>query len=226
MLKRFFLVFVLVFVLSESVFSQNIFTDGVFSGVDFKHQRGDIYLGVNIGMGFTPNFFRALPLGSSFPEGNYALTFDLGLSYDYYQIEWLSFNAGLIGHFGMYVFLDQDLTLRSNTGFTDIASTPLSLTIPLSAHINIPYLDFLYTGIGVSLNIPLVTLFDSDDPEDSRRDMTGDVFLGIPIDLGFDFIPPDSGGMRFFFRVTPEFHRSGTVVPIGFMWQAANFKIR
>ena len=219
MAKRFFLAFFLVFVLAGSVFSAEL----------FKHQRGDMYAGINLGIGFTSNLFNVFSAGDSFPRGNYALTLDLGLSYGYYQTEWLSFNAGLLAHFGMYAFLRQDLQLKANTGFTDIAAVPVSLTIPFSAHINIPYVSFLYAGIGMSLNIPVISLLNSnnDDPEDPRQpDMSGDVFLGLPIDLGFDLMPEDVGGMRFFFRITPEFHRNGTVVPIGFVWQIFNLKIR
>jgi hypothetical protein len=217
MTKRYFFGVFLVFVLAGTAFSAE----------QFKHQRGDMYAGVNIGMGFTPSLFGVFSVDDSFPKGDYALTFDLGLSYDYYQTEWLSFNAGLTAHFGMYAFLTQDLPLRQNTAFTDIAATPLSLSIPLSAHINIPYVNFLYAGIGVSLNIPMVSLLNGDDPDDIRQpDMSGDVFLGMPIDIGFDLMPEDSGGMRFFFRIRPEFHRNGTVAPIGFIWQAFNLKIR
>jgi len=216
MAKRIILAFFLVFVLTGSVFSAE----------QFKHQRGDMYAGINLGMGFTPSLFNVFSVGNSFPKGNYALTFDAGLSYDYYQTGWLSFSAGLSTHFGMYAFLTQDLPLRQNAGFFGIASTPVSLAIPLSAHINIPYVSFLYAGIGMSLNIPLVSILKSDDPDDIRQPEMNDVFLGMPIDIGFDLMPTDSGGMRFFFRLTPEFHRSGTVMPIGFVWQVFNLKIR
>ena len=185
-----------------------------------------MYAGINVGMGFSPSFFNAFPAGNSYPKGDYALTFDLGLSYDYYQIGWLSFSAGLSAHFGMYRFLNEDLHLRPNTGFLDIAAAPLSLTIPLSAHINIPYVSFLYAGIGVSLNIPMILLFDNGDTYNLGQQNL-DVFLGIPIDIGFDLMPVESGGMRFFFRITPEIHGSGTVVPVvGFVWQVFNLKIR
>ena len=213
MVKKFFLVFVFALVLSGSVFST----------AQFKHQRGDMFVGFDLGMGFTPSLFSILPATNSFAKGNYALTFDLGINYNYYQTEWLSFSAGLTGHFRIYAFLSEDLRdLGPNVGFMDIAETPLCLTIPLSAHINIPYINFLYAGIGVNLNIPMIYLSDSLLPEGLRED----VFLSMPIDIGFDFFPADSGGMRFFFRITPEFHRSGTVVPIGFVWQAFNIKIR
>ena len=215
MAKRFFLGFILILVL----------TGVVFSAEQFKHQRGDMYVAFNPGMGFTPNLFGVISVGDYFPGGNYALTFDLGLSYDFYQTGWLSFGAGLSAHFGMYTFLRQYLPVRANTGFFDIAAAPLALTIPLSAHINIPYVSFLYAGVGMSINIPLVSLLYSEDP-DSIRQYEEDVFLGIPIDIGFDLMPEGSGGMRIFFRITPEFHVSGTVVPIGFVWQVFNLKIR
>jgi hypothetical protein len=47
----------------------------------------------------------------------------------------------------------------------------------------------------------------------------------LPIDFGFDFIKAGKGGSRFFFRVTPEFHKNGTTIPIGFIWQIYNWKI-
>ncbi|MDR1803334.1 MAG: hypothetical protein LBQ94_06965 [Treponema sp.] len=215
MAKRFFLGFILILALTGSVFSAEL----------FKHQRGDMYVGANLGMGFTPNLFNVISVNNTFPRGNYALTFDLGLSYGYYQTEWLSFSAGLLAHFGMYAFLPNRLQVGSNTGFFDIAAAPLALTIPLSAHINIPYVSFLYAGVGMSLNIPMVSLLNSDDPDDPRQ-REENVFLGIPIDVGFDLMPEGSGGMRIFFRITPEFHASGTVMPIGFVWQVFNLKIR
>jgi len=220
MAKRFFLVFTLtVFIL---IF---VLTGSVFSAEQPRHQRGDMYAGLNLGVGFTPSLFNTISVGDSFPRGTYALTFDLGMSYDYYQTGWLSFSAGLSAHFGMYAFLPSPMQVGPNVGFQDIAAIPASLTIPLSAHINVPYLDFLYAGIGVSLNVPVFSLLASDDPE-SIRQLEEDVFLGMPIDIGFDLMSEDSGGMRIFFRITPEIHRNGTVVPIGFVWQIFNLKIR
>jgi hypothetical protein len=53
----------------------------------------------------------------------------------------------------------------------------------------------------------------------------GDFFVGLPIDIGFDSVKPGRGGGRFFFRITPEFHKKGVAVPIGFIWQIYNWKI-
>jgi hypothetical protein len=57
-------------------------------------------------------------------------------------------------------------------------------------------------------------------------DTKGDFFVGLPIDIGFDLVKPGRGGGRFFFRITPEFHEKGTVLPIGFIWQMYNWKIK
>jgi hypothetical protein len=52
-----------------------------------------------------------------------------------------------------------------------------------------------------------------------------DVFLSLPIDIGFDFIRPGRGGPRVFFRITPTFHKGGIIVPVGLMWQIYNWKV-
>jgi hypothetical protein len=85
----------------------------------------------------------------------------------------------------------------------------------------VPKLEWLYTGIGLNLNIPILGMFDSLTGENTK----GDFFIGLPIDLGFDFIKAGRGGGRFFFRITPEFHENGTTLPIGFIWQIYNWKI-
>ncbi|MDR2343387.1 MAG: hypothetical protein LBD86_02500, partial [Spirochaetaceae bacterium] len=120
-----------------------------------KHQPFDMLLGLNSGFGLTPNigdFFNAATEGSM-PKGNYAPTFDFGLSYDFYIFHWLSFNTGLLMHPDIYLILDQDF--KGIKSSTDIASAPLCLTVPLAAHVNVPKVEWLYAGIGLSLNIPL-----------------------------------------------------------------------
>jgi len=107
------------------------------------------------------------------------------------------------------------------------------LTIPFAAHVNIPYVEWLYTGIGLNINIPLFGMLDStiNDSGGPKISTKGKTFVGLPIDLGFDFVKPGRGGARFFFRVTPEFHKVDGVdktfvtVPIGFAWQIWNWKV-
>jgi hypothetical protein len=127
--------------------------------------------------------------------------------------------AGLLLHPDVYIILDQELSNISS--FTDIAASPLCLTIPLAAHVNIPNAEWLYAGIGLSLNIPVTGMFDGLAEVDTK----GKFFAGLPIDVGFDFVKPGKGGGRFFFRITPEFHEKGIAVPIGFIWQIYNWKI-
>jgi hypothetical protein len=200
----------------------SVLARGIFAQEDIhKHQSFDMLLGLNSGIGITPNMgelFSSLN-NSRIPSGNYALAYDFGLTYDFYLFNWLSFNTGLLLHPDVYLVLDQDLENVDN--FTDIAATPLCLTIPLAAHINVPKVEWLYAGIGLNLNIPISGIFDGLAGIDTK----GDFFAGLPIDIGFDFVKPGRGGGRFFFRITPEFHENGTAVPIGFIWQIYNWKL-
>jgi hypothetical protein len=187
-----------------------------------KHQPFDMLIGLNFGLGITPNvgeIFDSIS-SSKLPSGNYAIVSDFGLTYDFYLYSWLSFNTGLLLHPDIYIILDQDL--GGIDSFTDIASSPLCLTIPFAAHINVPVLEWLYAGIGLNLNIPLSGMLDG---AVGTTDTKGDFFIGLPIDIGFDFVKPGKGGGRFFFRITPEFHEKGVTVPIGFIWQVYNWKI-
>jgi hypothetical protein len=185
-----------------------------------KHKPSDMLLGLNFGLGLTSNigdFFTTS--GGSMPKGNYAFTFDFGLTYDFYLFNWLSFNTGLLLHPDIYLILDQKL--EEVGSFSDIASSPLCLTIPLASHVNVPKVEWLYAGIGLNLNIPITGMLDGSFGADTK----GDFFIGLPIDIGFDFIRVGKGGGRFFFRIAPEFHKKGTVVPVGFIWQIWNWKI-
>jgi hypothetical protein len=180
-------------------------------------------LGLNTGFGITLNIGDVLSIrDGTIPKGNYALVFDFGLSYDFYLFYWLSFNTGLLWHPDIYVLLDQDFNNDSIDSFTDIAATPLCLTIPLAAHVNIPKVEWLYAGVGLNLNIPIYGMLDE---VAAGVDTKGAFFVGLPIDIGFDFVKPGKGGGRFFFRITPEFHEKGTTVPIGFIWQIYNWRI-
>lgn len=218
MAKKGLLILVLAGVLAAGIFAQE---EGEKSAAVHKHQPFDMLLGLNYGAGITPDIGDLFSVisDSRIPKGNYALVFDLGLTYDFYLFSWLSFNTGLLLHPDIYLVLDQDL--NGIDSFTDVAASPLCLTIPFAAHINIPVVEWLYAGIGLNLNIPVSGIFDGLAGIDTK----GDFFVGLPIDVGFDFVRPGRGGMRFFFRVTPEFHKKGTAVPIGFMWQIYNWKI-
>ncbi len=203
------------------------------------HQPFDVLVGLNSGLGITPSFFELIgsfTSGSgSIPVSNYALTFDLGLTADFYLFPWLSFNTGLLLHPDFYILLEKDFAV----------GLPVCLTIPIGVHINVPYVEWLYAGIGLNLNIPLFSPMDNltdlipDMANDLLKEYTGidiknlkgDFFVGLPIDIGFDTFKnkkpgEKKGGGRFFFRITPEFHKNGmTTVPIGFMWQIWNWNV-
>jgi hypothetical protein len=206
MSKKGMLVLILAAVLAGSVFAQ----EGTGT---HKHQSFDMVLGLNMGFGITPNIGKV----TSLEEGNYAITTDIGLNYDFYLFNWLSFNTGAVLHSDVYLLLDQDLSTAQK--FTDIASTPICLTLPLTAHINVPWIEWLYVGAGLNLNIPIASLLNN------FPDSKGDFFVSLPIDIGFDFMKAGGNGGRFIFRISPEFHERGTTVPVGFVWQLHNWKI-
>lgn len=215
MAKKSLLVLVLVSVFTAGIFGQG---EAEKTEVVHKHQPFDMLVGINLGFGITPNLGGLLG-SNGIEEGSYAIAFDFGATYDFYLFNWLSFNSGLFLHPDIYLCIEKNL--EGVTDFTDIASSPLCLTIPFMAHINIPKVEWLYAGIGINLNIPIAGLFDGLTGVDTK----GDFFVGLPIDIGFDFIKPGKGGSRLIIRITPEFHKTGTAVPIGLMWQIYNFKV-
>jgi len=218
-MKNKLLILVLVVFITGGLFSQEADSDEVH-----KYEPFDMLIGLNMGFGFTPNIFSVL--SGDISKGNYGLVFDFGLTYDFYLYNWLSFNSGLILHPGIYVFAATEL--KNVDSFTDFAATPLCLTIPLMAHVNVPYVEWLYAGIGLTLNFPITSMLDQAAGTagmDLKVDTKGKFFVGVPIDIGFDWIKPGKGGKRFFFRIMPEFHDGGTVVPIGLIWQVWNWKI-
>jgi len=118
-----------------------VITGGLFSQEEHKHQPLDVLLGLNFGLGITPNIGQLF--SKNIPKGNYALTFDFGLTGDFYLNNWLSFNTGLLLHPDIYLTLSQGVEVDD---FRDISAAPLCLTIPIAAHINIPKAEWLYMG--------------------------------------------------------------------------------
>jgi hypothetical protein len=206
--KKIFLVLIIAMILAGNVFA---------GGGSDKHKGGDILLGIDLGLGFTPKFFNVFD--DPVPEGDYAFTYDFGVNLDYYLFKWLSFNSGLLMHSGFY-FFSYESDKYGDKELSDWVLSPVCFTVPMMIHLNIPVVSFLYLGAGLNLNFPVASIINSD-----HRDTKGEFFLGIPIDLGFDFIKPGRGGSRFFFRITPEIHNTGKPIVFGFMWQIYNFKL-
>jgi hypothetical protein len=218
-MKKAFFVLALLGVITTAVFSQDLIYDTAAKDEKiYRHQQFDMLIGLDMGFGgiMTGGVLEG-------KKGTVALSFDIGLNYDFYILDWFSVNTGLLLHPEAHLTLDKDIAEidRKNFKFTDYAAVPLCLTIPIAAHINMPSIDWLYAGLGLHINIPLISFAESASESDTK----GDVFVSIPIDLGFDMIKPQKGGMRFFMRITPTFLEKGIAVPIGFIWQVYNWKI-
>jgi len=211
--KQLFLGLVLAGVVSGFAFAQDAETH--------KHQAGDMLVGIDAGLGVTTNigdFFK----NTNIPKGNYAFVFEAGVHYDYYLSSLLSATTGLLYRNDIYFITDKD----QNAGFNEVAKMPFCFTVPIEFHVNIPDLEWLYAGVGVNLNLAFATpagqgTYKGRSADDWRGDR---FFVGLPIDLGFDFIRAGHGGPRIFFRITPEFHSNGTVLPLGVLCQFWNWR--
>jgi len=193
-----------------------LFTGNVFS-TEHKHEKFDMLLGLGLGEGISPNLLLFFILDQEL-QNDYALYVEFGLNFDFYINKYLSINSGLLYRMNMYgySYIDKDTGEDS-----DGVALPLCLTFPFAIHLNIPRMEFLYVGVGVHFNVPLFGLFESYLDYDTR----GKPFIGIPIDLGFDFMRPGGEGPRLFLRIIPEIHRQNTVVPVGVFVQFNNRKL-
>jgi hypothetical protein len=185
------------------------------------HEPFDMLLGINFGLG---------GMGSgdvrNLKEGYAVFAADLGLSYDFYIRYWLSVTSGLMLHPQMTAILNEDVGPNSNISFGDVLQAPLCLTIPVQVHVNVPRMEWLYVGVGVNINIPVQNLLSNVALEENNLPVAGArTFFSLPIDFGADLMSPGRGGVRFFYRVTPTFLETKTVVPVGFVWQFYNFRI-
>ena len=91
---------------------------------ELKHQPFDVLVGLNFGLGISPNMFglfESITKGQ-IPQGNYALIFDFGITGDFYVFNWLSVNTGLLLHPDIYVLLNKELS--GEFELSDIAATP------------------------------------------------------------------------------------------------------
>ncbi|MCL2834615.1 MAG: hypothetical protein FWD78_15710 [Treponema sp.] len=194
-MKRFF-----VFLFAVTVFAAAVYADDKPEPMPPAGRQYGNFLGPCIGIGGMKNNDGGI------------LTADAGISYSFYLLEWLSLDSGLLVHLENY-WDHNYLTGR------DPLQTPLCFTVPFGMHFNVPNLEMLYCGFNLALNIPIT------DMRGTGNYNAGNLFISIPLDLGFDFINPASGGSRLFLRVTPEFHKGGFTVPIGIVWQIHNWKI-
>jgi len=208
-MKKLFIFLMCVAILATSVFAQNEEESIGENNQLKKHQFLDQYFGLNIG---------ASGMRTS---GHGIFTANLGVNYDFYLHEWVSLNTGFLLHTEFYF----NHNLLTNH---DPMVIPMCFTIPFGVYINIPKVEWLYTGVSVAVNIPIANLQSPKfvtQPE--KQNVFGDssVFISLPIDLGFDFIKHGRGGTRALIRVSPTFHKGGITVPVGFVWQIYNWKV-
>jgi len=208
-MKKLFTIMISFAVLAAPVFGQDESENIAENNQLKKHQFLDNYFGVSAGAAGMKT------------ADNGIFTAHFGVTYGFYLHEWVSINTGLLFHTEIYS--NQNL-LTNNEPMV----TPLCFSIPIGVHFNIPKAEWLYTGVSVNINIPIANLRSSwaaAKPEERDVFKENHVFISLPFDLGFDFIKPGKGGSRAFIRVTPTFHKSGIIVPIGFVWQIYNWKV-
>ncbi|MDR1239356.1 MAG: hypothetical protein LBK27_04515 [Treponema sp.] len=189
-----------------------------------RHEPLDMLLGINLGASIFLNIRDLLVA----PKISYLASTDFGLTYDFYFFNWLSATTGLFLHPQVVaIYKPEYETINREFDLMDYMQTPLCLTIPLQAHINVPRVEWLYLGAGVNLNIPITSMLEEVEKVSGvdMPDSKGEFFVSVPIDFGFDMTDSRRGGVRFFFRLTPTFLEQGTLFPIGVMWQIYNFRI-
>ena len=190
-------------VLAAPVFSQNSEENNNENSVIKKHWFLDQYFGLSIGAAGMKTADHGV------------FTTNFGVTYSFYLNEWISIDAGLLFHTEIYT--KNNLLTNNNP-----MMTPLCFTVPIGVHLNIPKVEWLYTGLSIAVNIPIIDLRSPGSHDFFGRNS---VFISLPVDFGFDLIKAGRGGSRVFIRVTPTFHKGGITFPVGFVWQIYNLKV-
>jgi hypothetical protein len=187
-----------------------------------KHQPQDIDLGINLEVNFMLGFSEEW-------EYYQYMGAEFGASIDYYFFNWLSVSSGLTVETGGLLWEDHYDTLNSSVG----GGAPLYMQIPLAFHINIPKIDWLYVGGGLRGNFVLTDLNTEEEfmGHKINTDLPPVGYLNYFADIGFDWMKPNRGGSRFFFRISQgilAFSEDGVypkLIDIGILYQY-NFKIK
>ena len=175
---KLFLIFICIFLLCGVVYSQE------------KHNAGDMLIGINLDFYDLGTFFN-IHGGTDF-----IMYGGMGLTLEYYLLNWFSFSGGIFGHGGVVIHGNNlGFGMEEQNGTASAGGIPFYLHIPIDAHVNIPGISWLYIGTGFSFNIPLFLMKDTvmDVPASKMSS-----FLGLHGDLGFDFM--NNHGMRVIFR--------------------------
>jgi hypothetical protein len=218
-MKKFIGLLIMAGVFSTAVFAQE--------GGQHKYEPFDMLIGINLGSGGAIAGNLMKPDGST-GNGSLIFTFDTGFTYDFYIFYWLSVNTGLLFHQQVLAIWKEEYNDMSDSLF-NFLQDPFCLTIPLQAHVNVPRAEWLYAGLGVSINIPLFSYTEKMAEfwgvREEGRSRKGKTFFALPIDLGFEIENLSKGESRFFFRFTPTFIEGTALFPIGFIWQIYKFRI-
>ncbi|MDR0684072.1 MAG: hypothetical protein LBF83_02955 [Spirochaetaceae bacterium] len=180
-----------------------------------KYKSLDMLLGFSGGGGFNMK-------GDAFQlekDSYFIVDAYVGVNYDFYILYWLSASTGLYVYEIMSVNNKVDLS-DTNTTLTDVMRTPIALTLPISAHVNMPRLEWLYLGAGMNFHIPLFSMIPASS---GMPDTKGDPYISLPIDVGVDF-KAGNKLCRILLRATPHFFEPDTLVTFGIMFQN-NIKI-
>jgi hypothetical protein len=212
--KKVFLILVLVVLITSGVFA-----------LDHKHEGFDMLLGIGWGLDVGAHKDYA-------DDVSVQLDTNFGVNYDFYIFPWLSASTALL--FGPSVAFSMGGDSFSLNG-------GMYLTIPFSGHINIPFVEWLYLGAGVGLNIPLSDLNVTSDDGSVSATIKAKYFTSLPIDIGFDFAKKEKrAGGRLLFRIIPNIHPEYTwdssalvwkedgkkvIMTYGIFWQFYNWKI-
>jgi hypothetical protein len=180
---------------------------------------------------------------------------NLGLSFEYYIFHWLTAGTGL--WFGPEVNVatsggtssisvnaattEAEAKQKAVTEISEVihVQAGLFLTIPFNVHFNIPKVEWLYSGLGVEIHIPVsdagLSSFLGSEVADiisylPGGGIAGKTFISMPIDIGFDFSRVKANGRaarsRLFFRIEPEFFGNGLMsLPVSLIWQCSLWKL-
>jgi hypothetical protein len=236
MVKKGFLFVFLMILAAGGVFAQGEATK------PHKHEAFDLLVG--IGMGFDIGMEKVdytSYWGDKDSNLDMYYNANFNVNFDFYMSSWFSVSTGFM--FGPSIF-----TYRRFPYIQEITkdgkNVGMYMTIPLSLHINMPYIEWLYLGVGVGFNIPVASFAPFYDkyliiqpPYEARY------FTSLPLDIGVDYAKKENrAGGRFIIRITPQFHpyyfdytkydgayaiatKDKVIMTYGIVWQFYNWKV-
>jgi hypothetical protein len=240
MAKKGFLVVFLMILAAGAGFSQGS------AAKPHKHEAFDLLVGVGTGFDFG---IEKVDITSMWDWIDPVSTFDMyynanfNVNFDFYVFPWLSISTGFI--FGPSIFVYKRFPFMYDE-LKEGKDIGMYMTIPLSLHINIPNVEWLYVGVGVGFNIPVASFAPNDDVQPRvNPQYEARYFTSLPIDIGVDYAKKKNrAGGRFLIRITPQFHpyyfdyierdegsdetiaaENKIIMTYGIVWQVYNWKV-